>query len=968
MSDKIHFHNLSIKDIYNQLHTSEKGLSSQEALKRTSKYGYNELPTKKKTSLIKQFLAQFNDFMIIILIIAAGISFVASIIEGNADYADPIIILTIIVFNAVMGVIQESKAEHSLESLKKLSAPYANVLRDGIIQVIPSRELVPGDIISLETGNLVPADVRIINCSNLKIDESSLTGESMAVNKNSDISFPIDTPLADRRNMVYSSSIVTCGHGTALVVATGINTEVGHIAKLINDDTSPETPLQKNLATTSKYLGIFALAICFIIFAIGVFQGRGLFEMFMTSISLAVASIPEGLPIIVTIVLSLGVSKMAEHKAIIRKLPAVETLGSATYVCSDKTGTLTQNKMTVTAINDAHGPMKNIDFILSLACLCNNSQANHSKSSDTTNTHHNLNAIKKITDSHLKQQHNNMPNITIHGEPTENALIYAGINNNIFKEDLEKRYPRVDEIPFDSKRKLMTTIHKLTTYNNNNLSCNHNSKKTNIINNNNNHSKIINNSTTNNSINKYAYRCITKGAVEFLLDKCTNYYNGSSIIPLTSTLKRQIKKTCDSMTKDALRVLGVAFKDSNSSTEEELCFVGLIGMIDPPRPEAFQAVKNCKLAGITPVMITGDHPYTALAIANNLDICNNSEEIITGTELDKFDDGTLVEKVKNYKVFARVTPLHKVKIVKALQQNNEIVAMTGDGVNDAPALKAADIGCSMGINGTDVAKNASDMILADDNFATIVEAIKRGRGIYENIRKSIHFLLSCNIGEIISILFAILFRLPTPLLAIQLLWINLVTDSLPAISLGVEPIDENILHKKNVCNNNTHSQKHNSSFFTKDLVSKIVFEGFLIGLLTLIAFIIGYKILPTNNLSQNIQSLNLFSNTNNNPNEITLIIGRTMAFATLGLSQLFHSFNMKTNKSLLSINIFNNKKLIGSFIVCAFLQISVITIPTLANIFKVIPLDLFRWVIVIALSFAPIILVELQKKCNKCNV
>lgn len=583
--------------------------------------------------------------------------------------------------------------------------------------------------------------------------------------------------------------------------------------------------------------------------------------LFLTFLITYISQSPEGLPIIVTIVLAMGVTKMAKNNAIIRKLPAVETLGSATYICSDKTGTLTQNKMTVTKIVDANNNLTSVDFILSLACLCNNSYVGD----------------------------------TVNGEPTENALIYAALNNNINKNDLEKRYPRINEIPFDSKRKLMTTIHKLP----------HDS-----------------------------YRCITKGAPEMVLKNCNHYYNGSTITELDNSIYNKILSNNQEMAKQALRVIAIAFKDINnnnsSNYEKNLCFVGLIGMIDPPRSETYDAVKNCKLAGVTPIMITGDHPLTALAIAKNIGICRAEDNLITGVELDKMSDTELENKVINYKVFARVSPTHKVRIVKALQKNSQIVAMTGDGVNDAPALKAADIGCSMGIGGTDVAKNASDMILADDNFATIVTAIKEGRGIYENIRKSIHFLLSCNIGEIISILFAIIFSLPSPLLAVQLLWINLVTDSLPAISLGVEPISDKIMNKHN---------SNNNSFFTKNLCTKIIIEGFLIGLLTLIAFILG--------------------------NNYSLETGRTMAFAVLGLSQLFHAFNMKTTSSLLHYPIFNNIKLVLSFIICVFLQVSVISFDKLATIFKVVNLSFIQWIIVWILAFMPIPIVELQKSFNK---
>lgn len=869
MSDKIHFHNLSIKDIYNQLHTSEKGLSSQEALKRTSKYGYNELPTKKKTSLIKQFLAQFNDFMIIILIIAAGISFVASIIEGNADYADPIIILTIIVFNAVMGVIQESKAEHSLESLKKLSAPYANVLRDGIIQVIPSRELVPGDIISLETGNLVPADVRIINCSNLKIDESSLTGESMAVNKNSDISFPIDTPLADRRNMAYSSSLVTCGHGTALVVATGINTEVGHIAKLINDDTSPETPLQKNLATTSKYLGIFALAICFIIFAIGVFQGRGLFEMFMTSISLAVASIPEGLPIIVTIVLSLGVSKMAEHKAIIRKLPAVETLGSATYVCSDKTGTLTQNKMTVKHI-----------FINQK--LTNDFQIDSFESTEL------FRAINLCNNAEIDSNGN------IIGDATETSLLRLAqkVNSNFLKE--KQQYPRLHEVPFDSSRKIMSVIIKTPTGN----------------------------------------KIYSKGAYDYLINRCSSLLLNGEKVPLTQTRKQEIDKAIHSLCENAERVLAVTVKDCEyniftQEKEENLTFIGLVGIIDPPKKEVKNAIEECKNAGLKTVMITGDHPETAFAIAKELKLASNKKQVITGRQIDKLSVKELSKIIINYSVFARVTPEHKVKIVQAFKKCGKIVAMTGDGVNDAPSISIADIGTCMGKTGTDVTKNVADLIITNDDFSTIVIAVKQGRTIYSNIQKIIQFLISTNLVEVLGIFVStIVLRNSIFLLPSQILFINLVTDSFPAFALGLEKTEKDIMLKP--------PRDPKETIFSGRVGMNILIQSFLQTLLVLVVFVVSIKKYGNETAS-------------------------SMVFLIICLMQIIHAVNCKTNGSIFKINIFNNKSFNISFVGLFALIMAVAFIPFLQTAFGLVSLTATQWIIIAISSISIIPLVEISK-------
>jgi Ca2+-transporting ATPase len=860
----------------------EDGLTSKEALKRIHEYGFNALEAKKNKSIISKFFAQFADFMIVILILAAIISFVVSLLEGEADFIDPIIIFAIIILNAILGVLQESKAEKSLEALKKMSAPSAIVMRDGNQVVIPSKDIVPGDIIILETGHFVPADARLITSVNLKVDESALTGESHAVEKEAERVLNESTLLADRRNMVHATSIVTYGRGSAIVTATGMHTEVGHIAKLIMQDDTPETPLQKRLAQTGKVLGIAALLICLFIFLLGTMQGRPPFDMFMTSVSLAVAAIPEGLPAIVTIMLSLGVSRMAKKNAVIRKLPAVETLGSATVICSDKTGTLTQNKMTVTDIYSTNGKesfdSSTTTKILTLSALC-------------------CDSILKITKDEI--------NAT--GEPTENALVIAACKAGINKAKLDLGFARVDEIPFDSSRKLMTTIHK--------------SQKNDII-------------------------CITKGAPDVLLSKCSYYYDRGKVTPLTPMKKNMITKYNVDMAKRALRVLAVAYKEvasipkGKAQCESALIFAGLVGMIDPPREEVKEAVETCKLAGIKPVMITGDHITTACAIASDLGIMQKEDKAITGLELSMLTEDMLSETIHEYSVFARVSPEHKVRIVKAFQNKGNVVAMTGDGVNDAPALKTADIGCAMGLSGTDVAKNAADMILTDDNFATIVSAVKEGRGIYQNIKKAIHFLLSSNIGEIITIFAAILLGLPSPLLAVQLLWVNLVTDSLPAISLGVEPPDKDIMRKKPI--------SPSKGMFADGLVFKIVFEGALIGSLSLAAFIIGYKFYRGGAYSD----------------AISLGLGRTMAFAVLSLSQLFHSFNMRSDRSIFKIGLLSNIKHLISFVICTCLLVAVITIDPLATIFKVIPLNTVQWVTVIALSMVPILVVELQKKVN----
>ncbi len=881
----MNWHNLSIEETLKELGVSlENGLSAKDVKERQQTYGKNLLTAKKGKSLLIKFFEQFADFMIIILIFAAAISFLVSYFEGKPDFVDPVIILLIIVVNATLGVMQEARAEKALEALKKMSAPTAHVLRDGSVSVLSSSELVPGDIIMLETGGFVPADARLITAVNLKTEEASLTGESTPVEKNAEVLLRPDTNLSDRINLVLATSTVTYGRGVAVVTATGMNTQVGHIARLIMEDETPMTPLQKRLANTGKVLGTAALCICAVIFVVGLLKSMPVFDMFMTSVSLAVAAIPEGLPAIVTIMLSLGVQRMAKKNAVIRKLPAVETLGSATVICSDKTGTLTQNVMTVTEICSIDGTIKmNSDFgtfLLSHAALCND-------------------AILHVLKDMAPKGNARKDDISITGEPTEKALIQAAYNTGSSKPDLDKAYPRINEIPFDSTRKLMTTVHKASD-----SSC----------------------------------RSITKGAFDFLLPRCSHYYKNGQQYPLTGTEKKGLTGLNTAMTEKALRVIAVAYKnlprsetgESADKLENGLTFIGLVGMIDPPREEVKEAVALCRQAGIKPVMITGDHVLTAKAIAKELGILTGREAAITGDMLTRMSNEELAEGIQRYSVFARVSPEHKVRIVKALQSKGEVVAMTGDGVNDAPALNAADIGCAMGITGTDVAKNAADMILTDDNFATIVSAVKEGRGIYDNIKKAVHFLLSSNIGEILTIFVAILFGLPTPLVAVQLLWVNLVTDSLPAISLGVEPAARDIMKKKPVSSS--------KGMFADGLAIKIVLEGIMIGSLALLAFVIGYQ--------------------------YELTVGRTMAFAVLSLSQLFHSFNMRSEYSLSEIGIFSNRQLVFSFLICSLLQIAVITVAPLARVFQVIPLTSRQWAITLFLSFVPIIAVEIQKKLN----
>jgi len=863
---------LEKNDVIRRLNTKEReGLTEEEVKIRQSKYGKNKLKDKKKESIIIKFIKQFNDFMIITLIIASIISAVISKMQGENDYVDSIIIIGIVIFNALMGVIQEAKAEKSIEALKQMTPQITKVIRNGKTTEINAEDLVKGDIVILETGNFIPADCRIIESHNLKIEESSLTGEAEPSLKEANIICQKDIPLGDMKNMAFMASTVVNGTGKAIVTETGMETKVGQIANMIIEDEAPETPLQKKLGEVGKILGIACLAICIIIFIIGLIKKIEPIEMFMTAVGLAVAAIPEGLPAIVTIMLSIGVTKMAKRNSIIRKLPAVETLGSSNVICSDKTGTLTQNKMKVVEVKS-----KNPKFIITMATLC--------------------------TDCEIIVENNQEKVI---GEPTEKAIVEEGLHIGCNKKETEKIFPRINEIPFDSNRKMMTTIHRIG--------------------------------------NKY--RIICKGAPDVLLDKCTKEVLeivDSQDIKVKTLDKLKIKNENEQMAHKALRVIAVAFKDvtelpskiDNSTIENNLTFVGLIGMIDPPREGVKEAVKTCKTAGIKTVMITGDHLETAKAIAKDLGILNNGEKAITGQELDKMTQEQLEKNIKEYSVFARVTPEHKVRIVKAWQRNGAVVAMTGDGVNDSPALKNANIGIAMGKNGTDVAKNAADIILTDDNFVTIVEAVKQGRNIYDNIKKAVHFLLSTNIGEIVTIFVGLILGLKSPLLAIQLLWINLVTDSLPAIALGLEKPEKDIMQRKPI-----DSKK---GIFANGLWNKIILEGTMIGVLTLVAFSIGNKY-------------------------YTLEVARTMAFLSIGFLELIHSINVKNEKSIFEAGLFENKYLVGSFVLGIFVQAIVVVVPAFAKVFEVVPLSLTQWIITIAISILPIPVIELQKKIDSKN-
>ena len=846
------YHNKTIKETAEALETDIKtGLTTEEAKRRLGAYGKNELVHKKKKNIFIKFLEQFNDFMIIILLAAAAISFVTSIMQGDADITEPVIILAIVVLNALLGVIQEKRAEKSLEELKKLSSPHACVLRSGNALNINAANVVPGDILIISAGDLVAADCRLISANNLTIDESSLTGESMSSEKEADIVLDEFAPLGDRKNIILASTSVTCGKGTAIVTGTGMNTEVGHIANMLLTDETEQTPLQKKLADTGKTLGIAALFICLVIFIVGLFQHLPPFDMFMTAVSLAVAAIPEGLPAIVTIMLAIGVMRMSKHNAIVRNLPSVETLGSASVICSDKTGTLTQNKMTVTTVYTQDEKML---YRLCMMC-CDNDEG--------------------------------------HKSPTESALIDAAKKQGFDKESLDKKYRRIDEIPFDSTRKRMTTMHR----------------------------------------DIKGYKTIVKGAVEFVLPLCKSMYNGQKVVTLSTQGRKKIISENSKMTAEGLRVIAVCYRDDYLKApinEDNMIFIGLVGIEDPPRPEAADAVARCKKAGIRPVMITGDHAGTALSIARRIGIANGTGEVMTGETLEKISDNELARTINRYSVFARVTPSHKMKIVKALKANGEIVAMTGDGVNDAPALSAADIGCSMGITGTDVAKSASDMVLTDDNFATIVYAVREGRSIFANIKKAVQFLLSSNIGEILTVFSGIMFGWSSPLTAIQLLWVNLVTDSLPAIALGLDTPEKDIMEKK--------PRSPKKGLFADGLWAAIIFEGLMIGALALLAFSIGVNVLGN------------------------LTTGRTMAFAVLSISQLVHAFNMRSEHSVFRAGLFKNPYLVLSLIAGLMLEVSVISIPKLAVIFGVVPLGFIGWGIVAALSVMPLVIVELQKK------
>lgn len=890
------WYNKSKEELLSELDTSmDNGLTTSEVESRLSKYGHNELKEEEKKSLMSKIIAQFSDFLILILIGAA----VVSIVVGEVK--DAIVILSIVIVNAFLGIYQEGRAEKSLEALKKMASPNAKVIRNGHTEIVPANTLVPGDVVIIETGDIIPADLRLVESSNLKIEEASLTGESVPVEKDSSALFEGEMSLGDRANMSYMSTIVNYGRGKAVVVGTGANTEIGKIATMIQSFEDETTPLQKKLNQLGKILGTITLIVCVLVFGIGMLQKRGLLEMFMTAISLAVAAIPEGLPAIVTIVLALGMNKMVERNAIVKKLLAVETLGSTSVICSDKTGTLTQNEMTVVKVYvddkiidvTGGGYEPKGDFIV-----------DGSKVQVDANSNFNtlLSAAVLVNDAQLEKTNEGY---RILGDPTEGALVTLAGKANMIKESMNSSYPRIEELPFDSDRKMMSTFHKDYIPN-----------------------KVVS---------------FTKGAPDIIINRCNYISINNNVVPFTDELKKKALDANSSFAKSALRVLAFAYKEydtlpadiSPDINEADMTFIGLSGMIDPPRPEAKEAIKLCKQAGINTVMITGDYKETAFAIAKDLGMAEHEDQAMMGAELNKLSDDELREVVKNTKVYARVSPEHKVRIVSALKDNGDITAMTGDGVNDALALKKADIGVSMGITGTDVAKNTAEMILTDDNFASIVSAVEEGRIIFSNIKKFVFFLLSCNIGEIFLVFVSILLGWEVPLLPIQLLWLNLVTDSFPALALGVEKGEPDIMDQK--------PRDPNESIIDRSMMISILFQSIAVAGGSLLAYYWAMNRYPD-----------------------SLLHARTITFATLITAELLRAFSSRSQKySLFKIGIFTNKTMVLATGFAFALLLVVLYVPFLQGIFYTFPLGLVDWEIVLSFAFIPLVIGEVVKIVRK---
>ena len=856
------------------------GLTTQEAQERLEKYGVNKLQGKSKKSLFRLFLEQLQDTLIYVLLAASAIT----VIIG--EYADTAIILIVVIINAVVGVAQEYKAGKAVEALQDMTTPHAIVRRDGEIKEISSEEVVPGDIVILDAGRFVPADLRLYESVNLQIEESALTGESVPTNKDARaILAPGKTALGDMCNMAFMSTLVTYGRGEGVVTATAMETEMGKIAKILDEDNDDMTPLQKRMDELGKMLSKLCVGICVLMLVIALIQGRDVFEMLLTAISLAVAAIPEGLAAIVAIVLALGVTRMSKINAIVKKMPAVETLGSVSIICSDKTGTLTQNKMTVVKT-----------YTLSNAEAIAEAEISSPVAGDELEL---LKAMALCTDATYEKGEST-------GDPTEVALVVLGDKHGIKKSELAVQHKRVAENPFDSDRKLMSTL---------NVDGDH-------------------------------YRVNTKGAMDHLLNIVTHVLRKGEVVPMTDEIKAQYMAIENQMSDNALRVLGAAYKEVDSiiapeEMEKDLILIGIVGMIDPPRLEVKDSIREAQQAGITLIMITGDHKNTAVAIAKELGIAQSLDQSITGSEIDEYTDEEFAENIKKYRVFSRVSPEHKVKIVRAFKAHGNIVSMTGDGVNDAPSLKFADIGVAMGITGTDVAKGAADMILTDDNFTTIVHAIEEGRNIYNNIKKAVTFLLSCNLGEVIAIFVAILLDMPVPLIATQILWVNLITDALPALALGVDPGDHDVMKMK--------PRDPKESFFAHGAGYRAIVGGVLIGTLTLAAFYFGLTEFGHGIFSDDIP-------------ERDLEYARTMAFVVLASSQLFYSISLRHDtKSIFQIGLFSNKYLIGAIVVGLILQMSVIEIDALAAVFKCVDLNRSDWQMVFVFACVPLIVNEIEK-------